>query len=167
LDLVRREVIDRPGEDGAAGKHAPLSAGQAGAVPKRPKPSAKVHIEKARNTTYPRNRAPRIRRPPSDSRTAVKKRLMPLTLVVMIFTGMVALAAPAAASQQLTPAFAGQAMGGIASTVGAVIAGAGAGTVVAAVVIAVASPVMVPIAGVVAVGVGLMILDGAIWAWME
>jgi len=96
----------------------------------------------------------------------MKKRLVLLTLVVMIFAGMVALAAPAA-SQQLTPAFAGQATGGSASTVGAVMTGAGAGTVVAAVVIAVASPVAVPIAGAVAVGIGLMIVGGAIWAWME
>ncbi len=46
-ELVRRDMIDQLGEDGAADKHAPLSEWRPNEVRRGPKPSAEVHIEKA------------------------------------------------------------------------------------------------------------------------
>jgi hypothetical protein len=64
-------VIDQLGEDGAAGKHAPLSESDADEMRREPKPSAEVHIEKGRDRIYTIDYTLVIGRIKTDSRTAV------------------------------------------------------------------------------------------------
>ena len=71
VELVRRDVINQLSEDGAAGKHAPLSEWKAEEVRRGPKPSAEVHIEKAVNRIYAIEYKLVTSRIESDSRTAV------------------------------------------------------------------------------------------------
>ncbi len=71
VELVRGQVIHQLGENGATGKHALLSAWRAGRVPRRQKPSARVHIEKGQSPTYPHEHTGLISQARSDSRTVV------------------------------------------------------------------------------------------------
>jgi hypothetical protein len=73
VELVRREVIDQLGEDGATGKHALLWAGEAGVAPRGLSPSAEVYIEKTPNSTYAIDHAVLTGRLQTDSRTAMHR----------------------------------------------------------------------------------------------
>jgi hypothetical protein len=74
VELVRREAIDQLGEDGVAGKHAPLSTGEAGVAPRGLNPSAEVHVEKTPNSTYAVDHAALMGRLRTDGRTAATSR---------------------------------------------------------------------------------------------
>src|ERR1035437_10115296 len=76
VELVRRDVINQLGEDGAAGKHAPLSEREADEVRTGQKPSAEVHIEKSRKRIYKIEYTLVPGRFKSDSRTAVIEGLL-------------------------------------------------------------------------------------------
>ena len=68
-------MINQLGENGAAGKHAPLSEWEANEVRRESKPSAEVHIEKSRNRIYTIDSTLVIGCLESDSRTAVGQRV--------------------------------------------------------------------------------------------
>ena len=71
VEFMRRKVIDQLGEDGAAGKHAPLSVWTMSEPRRGSKPRKEVDIEKALHPSYVIEQTSVIGDFQSDSRTAV------------------------------------------------------------------------------------------------